>query len=88
VRKYDPHAALDGGADGLDAYRTIFQAAPGRLTEDGILIFEVGAGQASDVRALGEKAGMLLLSLRKDLAGIERALAFCKKGVGIPRAAV
>jgi release factor glutamine methyltransferase len=87
VRKYDPHAALDGGADGLDAYRAIFQVAPERLTEDGILIFEVGAGQASDVQTLGEKAGMVLLSLRKDLAGIERALAFCKKGVGIPGAA-
>lgn len=87
VRDHDPLSALDGGGDGLDAYRAIFRAAPARLAPNGILIFEVGAGQAADVAALGEAAGMSLLSLRKDLAGVDRALAFCKKGVGIPGAA-
>ncbi len=87
VRDHDPLSALDGGADGLAAYRTIFEAAPACLAPEGILVFEVGAGQAAAVSALGAATDMLLLSLRKDLAGVERALAFCKKGVGIPGAA-
>lgn len=87
VRDHDPRLALDGGADGLDAYRTISGAAPSRLAPDGLLILEIGIGQAAAVTELAEAAGLELLSLRKDLGGIERALSFCKKSVGIPGAA-
>jgi len=49
---HEPHAALDGGPDGLDFYRKIVQASPGLLAPGGRLCLEIGAGQAKDVTAL------------------------------------
>jgi release factor glutamine methyltransferase len=74
VRDYDPALALDGGPDGLDAYRVI--AAQGRrlLAPGGALIVELGAGQEQAVRALFTKAGLIVAAARDDLAGIPRAL--------------
>src|SRR4051794_172074 len=46
VRGHDPHRALDGGPDGLDAYRTLIPQAAGRLRTGGALIVEVGRGQS------------------------------------------
>ena len=57
VRDYDPRLALDGGADGLDAYRAIASGAPSLLAPGGRLIVELGAGQAAPVSALFEAAG-------------------------------
>ena len=74
VRDYDPIVALDGGADGLDAYRAIAAAAPALLTPGGRLIVELGAGQELSVRALFTKARLTVGAARKDLAGIPRAL--------------
>ena len=74
VREYDPRLALDGGADGLDAYRAIAASAPALLAEGGRLIVELGAGQAQPVSALFEQAGLRVLSIRDDLGGIPRAL--------------
>ena len=74
VRDYDPILALDGGKDGLDAYRAIAAQVPRLLTSGGRLIVELGAGQEEAVRALFTKSGLKVGPARKDLAGIPRAL--------------
>jgi len=74
VRSYDPPAALDGGNDGLDAYRAIAAEAPRLLAPGGRLFVELGAGQEAAVSALFTKAGLRVTAARKDLAGIPRAL--------------
>jgi release factor glutamine methyltransferase len=74
VRDYDPQLALDGGNDGLDAYRAIAREALRLLAASGRLIVELGAGQEAAVRALFTKAGFTAFAVRPDLAGIARAL--------------
>ena len=74
VRDYDPALALDGGADGLDAYRAIAAQARGLLAPGGKLIVELGAGQEAAVRALFTNAGLTAAAVLNDLAGIPRAL--------------
>ncbi len=70
VAKYEPGGALDGGNDGLDAYRRILAALPGLLAPDGIAVLELGVGQAGPVSALAAGA----VTFRADLGGICRAL--------------
>lgn len=74
VRDYDPRVALDGGQDGLDAYRSIAGDAKRILAPGGRLFVELGAGQDEQVRALFTKAGLSPGIPRKDLAGIPRVL--------------
>ncbi len=74
VRDYDPQVALDGGGDGLDAYRSIAADAKRMLAPGGRLFVELGAGQDEQVRALFTKAGLSPGIPRKDLAGISRVL--------------
>jgi release factor glutamine methyltransferase len=74
VVRFDPVAALAGGPDGLDAYRTITAQLPNLLKINGKVIFEVGAGQARDVAALLAGAGFRDIDTRRDLAGVERAV--------------
>jgi release factor glutamine methyltransferase len=76
VRDYDPCGALDGGADGLDAYRTILPALPGLLAPGGLAILELGAGQAEAVTGIAEEHGLGGVGCRADLSGIERAVSF------------
>ncbi|HVV93719.1 MAG TPA: peptide chain release factor N(5)-glutamine methyltransferase [Hyphomicrobiales bacterium] len=76
VARHDPALALDGGADGLDAYRAIAAAAPALLDPDGALVIELGAGQEAPVAALMAAAGLAAAGpARPDLAGIPRALS-------------
>jgi release factor glutamine methyltransferase len=74
VRDYDPRLALDGGADGLDAYRALAAGVPPLLAPGGRLIVELGIGQGPPVTSLFEAAKFTVLSLRNDLGGIPRAL--------------
>jgi len=74
VRDYDPTVALDGGEDGLTAYRVIAAETKRILAAGGRLFVEFGAGQEPAVRALFNKAGLVVGSARKDLAGIPRVL--------------
>lgn len=74
VRDFEPMAALVGGVDGLDAYRTIVSGAHDLIADGGVLAFEVGIGQAQDVADLMVNAGFNILEIRKDLGGIERAV--------------
>jgi release factor glutamine methyltransferase len=75
VRDYEPRAALDGGVDGLDFYRTIIPAAPGYLTSGGWLLLEVGAGQSGAVTEMFAKQGFSALFSARDPGGIERVVA-------------
>jgi len=75
VRDHDPILALDGGTDGLVAYRAIIQDLPRLLSPAGLCVLELGIGQAGAVTALAGAAGLMPKALRQDLGGVERALA-------------
>lgn len=75
VRVYEPMAALDGGKDGLDCYRSILAALNPHVKRGSLLLFEVGMGQAEDVAALGNAVGWKLKEIATDLAGIARVVA-------------
>jgi release factor glutamine methyltransferase len=76
VRVFDPPLALDGGTDGLAAYRAIATAARYLLSPDGVLVLELGAGQLGAVEGLMATAGLVPIGgPRHDLLGIPRALA-------------
>jgi release factor glutamine methyltransferase len=75
VRENDPHVALDGGADGLDAYRAIVPQAAKLLAAGGGLIVEVGYDQSGQVSQMMQAAGLTLpCPPRADLGGIERVV--------------
>jgi release factor glutamine methyltransferase len=76
VRDYDPLAALDGGADGLDAYRALIPQAACLLAPGAVLVVEAGQGQSRDIEALMTAAGLTRERPPKaDLAGIPRAVS-------------
>jgi release factor glutamine methyltransferase len=76
VRDYDPRRALDGGADGLDAYRSLVPQAARLLAPSGALVVESGQGQSGQIERLMTAAGLIPESAPKaDLAGIPRAVA-------------
>jgi release factor glutamine methyltransferase len=76
VRNHDPLAALDGGADGLDAYRALIPQAAGLLAPGGSLVVEAGQGQSGPIEAFMTNAGLTPATAPKaDLAGIPRAVA-------------
>lgn len=75
VRDHDPHLALDGGADGLAAYRAITPQAAGLLARHGCLIFEVGYDQSAPVSEIMRAAGLTVSPAPKaDLGGVHRAV--------------
>lgn len=76
VRAHDPALALDGGTDGLDAYRRLTSDAPRLLRPGGCLLFEIGQGQGHALADLGRAAGLELADVVKDLRGIERVVVF------------
>src|SRR5690606_16683232 len=76
VRKFDPARALDGGADGLDAYRIIARQAKAHIEAAGRLAVETGHTQKVDVTRLFEVGGFRIVDARKDLAGHDRVLVF------------
>jgi len=76
VANHDPLAALDGGADGLDAYRTLIPQAARLLAPGAVLVVEAGQGQSGLIEALMTAAGLTAATAPKaDLAGIPRAVA-------------
>lgn len=75
VRDHDPRLALDGGADGLSAYRLIAADAARLIGAPGHLVVEIGQGQADDVAALLREGGLAVGEMRHDLAGVARAIA-------------
>ena len=82
VRDFDPLAALDGGVDGLDAYRALIPQAAASLAPGGALVVEGGHDQATQIEALMTAAGLAVRHPPKtDLAGIPRAIS----GLKMPR---
>jgi release factor glutamine methyltransferase len=78
VAAHEPARALDGGPDGLAAYRAILAALPALLAPDGIAVLELGIGQHETVPALARRAGLAVRALRPDLGGIPRALVLAQ----------
>ena len=76
VRLHDPGLALDGGADGLEAYRRIAADASPLLMKSGRISVEIGAGQDGEVTTIFAEKGFALVNIRKDLAGCIRVLTF------------
>ncbi len=74
VAAFEPRSALDGGPDGLDAYRALLPGLPALLAPAGIAILELGAGQADAVGRLATTAGFSVADLRPDLGGVARAM--------------
>ena len=74
VRDHDPSLALDGGPDGLRAYRALAADAPRLIGAAGHMVIEVGAGQADAVASLFASQQPLDVTAARDLAGMSRAL--------------
>jgi release factor glutamine methyltransferase len=75
VRDFDPWLALDGGIDGLVAYRRILSQSKRLLSPGGWLLVELGAGQAAKVTAIANQYGFTDIVTYRDLAGVDRVAA-------------
>jgi release factor glutamine methyltransferase len=75
VALYEPRRALDGGPDGLAAYRILLSASRRLLVPGGLALFETGAGQAEVVADLAVERGLQVRAVKRDLAGIDRCVA-------------
>ena len=75
VREFDPRIALDGGIDGLDAYRRILPESLSLLSEGGWVVVEIGSSQAADVLAIARLCGFVDAGFDGDLAGHDRVLS-------------
>lgn len=78
VARFEPRLALDGGTDGLDAYRRLLPATARLLRSNGLAAFEVGAGQADSVAAIGAARGLRHIATLPDLVGIPRVVLWQK----------
>lgn len=78
VRLHDPILALDGGEDGLDAYRAIAAGAGGYLRENGLVAYEIGYDQKDSVTAIMREKGFARVEAVTDFGGNDRALVFEK----------
>ena len=78
VSWYEPRTALDGGPDGLRAYRQIMGFLPGLLRPDGIAVLELGVGQGDTVAELARAAGFSA-TMWPDLSGIPRGMVLATK---------
>lgn len=74
VKFHDPFLALDGKEDGLYFYRKIVEESPKYLKDSGKLYFEIGHDQGEDVKQLLETAGFTDVTVKKDLAGLDRVV--------------
>jgi release factor glutamine methyltransferase len=79
VRDFDPPLALDGGADGLEAYRAIATDLPRLLAPAGVFAGELGQGQENAVAGIIIANGLVVDAILPDLAGIPRCIAARRK---------
>jgi release factor glutamine methyltransferase len=75
VRDHEPRVALDGGSDGLDAYRNLASEVVRVLKPGGAFALEIGHDQGPVVEALMQAAGAAEVRLMQDLAGMDRVVA-------------
>lgn len=80
VRDFEPRTALCAGGDGLEVYRRLIPAGAARLVPGGVLLLEVGRGQAGPVARLIEAAGLRPETAVNDLQGIARVVIAAKPG--------
>lgn len=78
VHGFDPQRALDGGPDGLEAYRRLAKGAGDHLAPKGHIVLEIGAGQENAVNELFTGQGFARESRHFDLAGHVRCLVFSR----------
>ncbi|MBN9530505.1 MAG: peptide chain release factor N(5)-glutamine methyltransferase [Alphaproteobacteria bacterium] len=81
VRLHDPQGALDGGADGLDAYRALLPQAAARLAPAGLCAVEIGHDQAAAVATLMQAAGFAVEPVLTDLGGRDRVVVGRRKNL-------
>lgn len=74
VAAYEPRLALDGGVGGLEVYRRLIKQAPEYLTDDGILLMEIGYDQGEPLSSLLQDRGFSSIEIYKDLAGFDRVI--------------
>ncbi len=74
VALFEPHAALDGGADGLDSYRELALLIKRLLNPGGRTFAEIGVGQEKSVKKILQTAGFIDVTTKADLAGIPRVV--------------
>lgn len=74
VKNFDPILALDGGEDGLQAYKIIFSKLFSHLKKGGLGLFEIGFDQADEVMRLGMETGLDVKTVHPDLAGQPRVV--------------
>lgn len=77
VRNHDPILALDGGIDGLDAYRDIFSTIKKYMTEHGTILFEIGATQQDDLMRIAINYGFIIKNVHSDYGGNPRVAEVC-----------
>ncbi len=76
VAEFDPHGALSGGDDGLQAYRELLPGLSRYLAKTGIAGLEIGWDQAGAVKNIADQAGLSCLETVQDMAGRDRVLLF------------
>lgn len=74
VAVFEPRVALDGGPDGLDAYRALAPMIGRILTQTGLACIEIGVGQAAQASRLLVESRLIISEIRRDLSGVERCL--------------
>jgi len=79
VENFEPHLALSGGTDGLNAYREIIARLPDALEPNGHVVFEIGYDQKTAVCGLLKDAGATNITCQQDLARHDRIISatFC-----------
>ena len=76
VKDFEPHSALFAGIDGMDCYKRIASEVTGYLKSSGVLILEIGQGQANKMTEIFENLGWKLIDTTQDLSSIVRVLVF------------
>ena len=76
VKDYDPILALDGGNDGLNAYRSIIPKLKNLVKSDGKIFVEIGMGQENSVSEIALQHGILSIDYKRDLSNIIRVIVF------------
>lgn len=79
VKEYDPHIALNGGKDGLEAYKLIIPKLKNIIKKNGKIFFEIGKGQENFVSSKAMEHGLLPIEYTKDLLGVNRVIVFIIK---------
>ena len=79
VARFEPRAALDGGVDGLDAYRALLPDLGRLLAPAGAAVIELGQGQAESLAGLAHAMGLCIAGLHDDLGGIARAMVLRRR---------